>query len=157
MKTMFFVLLIFIPFLNMAQSGEKYKITDLSFLSGYWKGDGFGGISEEYWGPATEDYLMGYYLHKKDDKINFTEFFNVLKINGEILLRLKHFNPDLTGWEEKDKFIDFKLIEINENKAVFDGLIYELVAPDSMLIHVTGTRDGEEWKEVFHMKRFKDH
>ena len=40
----------------------------------------------------------------------------------DMVLRLKHFNADLTGWEEKDDMVTFRLLGLEPCAAYFHGL-----------------------------------
>ena len=53
---------------------------------------------------------MGMYRLVRDGKPVFYEFLTLVEENSSLVLRLKHFNPDLTGWEEKDKTFDFPFV-----------------------------------------------
>lgn len=150
---------IFIPFLFVfyfqahAQE-QKPTIDNLNFMRGYWVGDGFGGISEEVWMPASLGRMNGIYKHMKDDQTTFMEFMDISMVNDTLRLRLKHFNPDMTGWEEKDKYITFTLKSIEPNKAVFGGLTYELVDPNYLKVSlILKQKDGSVNTEVFNFRR----
>jgi len=71
-----------------------------------------------------------------------------------VLLRLKHFNSDLTGWEEKDETVDFPLVAFNKDQAWFDGLTYQRRGPDEIQVYLAmHTKDGVRevpfaWKRV---------
>ncbi|ELR70852.1 hypothetical protein C900_03287 [Fulvivirga imtechensis AK7] len=119
------------------------------WLTGYWVGDGFGGVSEEIWAPAKDNTMMCMYRHIKDDKVTFYEFVH-LTPEG---MKLKHFNPDLTGWEEKDKFVTFPLLGITEDKIIFDGLEIWRKSGNEMDVTLTYNQNGQENKEVFHYRR----
>jgi len=130
------------------------QLTKLSWLVGHWIGDGFGGISEEVWASPVDGAMMGMYRHIKDGKINFYEFMNIVEIEGKVELRLKHFTPDLKGWEEKDKYIIFTFIKADENYFEFKGLIFQKLSEKDMQIILT-LRDkaGNTRKEVFTFTR----
>lgn len=131
---------------------EKDKIPAYSWIQGSWVGDGFGGYSEELWSPPGLDgKVMGTYRHyNADSSLNFYEFF-VLDEEG---LYLKHFNPDMTGWEEKGDHLTFKMISFDDKTIELKGLKYEYLPPDSMNIYLKmKTKDGGVRTEVFHMKR----
>jgi len=123
-----------------------------SWIQGSWVGDGFGGYSEELWSPPGLDgKVMGTYRHyNADSSLNFYEFF-VLDEEG---LYLKHFNPDMTGWEEKSDHLTFEMISFDDKTIELKGLKYEYLPPDSMNIYLKmKTKDGGVRTEVFHMKR----
>ncbi len=74
MKHSLFLLILFIT-LNSFQLFETSKdeqlqqpfdINDYSWLVGSWKGDGFGGISEEIWSKPEKGVMMGMYRQIKD-------------------------------------------------------------------------------------------
>lgn len=54
--------------------------------------------------------------------IMFTEHMYLMQENGTLALRLKHFNADLTGWEEKDDMLTFRLVAVEECAAFFNAL-----------------------------------
>src|SRR5688572_22036134 len=81
------------------QTGEKAVIADMAWLAGSWSGEGLGGISEEVWGPPAAGVMVGTYRLIKSGKAVFYEMCWMLEAEGTLILRLKHFDPDLTGWE----------------------------------------------------------
>ncbi|MFT4833870.1 MAG: hypothetical protein ACI8WP_000627, partial [Flavobacteriaceae bacterium] len=84
---------------NKIQSLESDS-SDVSFswLTGTWKGEGFGGILEEVWSSPDENgTIMGMFRHIGDSSsVSFYEFW-VLDSLG---MKLKHYSPDMVGWEE---------------------------------------------------------
>ncbi|MGI9546548.1 MAG: DUF6265 family protein [Flavobacteriaceae bacterium] len=128
-----------------------FNIDDYTWLAGHWIGDGFGGISEEIWALPADGTMMGMYRHIKDEKLVFYEFL-LLDKDG---LRLKHFNPDLKGWETKDEFVSFPMVEHSPNKLVLKGLTFEKKSDTEMEIRLR-LRSGEKVEtEVFKMRRVK--
>ena len=126
-----------------------FDIDDYSWLVGHWKGEGFGGVSEEMWSPPADGTMMGMFRQLDHDKLVFYEFL-LLDENG---LRLKHFHPDLKGWETKDEYVTFEMVEFSKNKLVLKGLEFELIEPNKMEIRLR-MKYGDEMKtEVFKMKR----
>ncbi|WP_421763709.1 DUF6265 family protein [Ekhidna sp.] len=122
-----------------------------AWLAGSWTGDGFGGVSEELWSePAVDGTMMGTYRHYKGDgSLNFYEFM-IMDSTG---LRLKHFNPDLVGWETKEDFVHFKAIEFTKDKIILKGLVFERKSDTEMEI-LLDLKDGDKkWTEVFKMTR----
>lgn len=105
---------------------DETSIDDFAFLAGFWRGTGFGGQSEEVWMPPADGRMFGIFSQYNDGELVFTEFMEITREDGEFLLRLKHFNPDFTGWEEKTDYVTFKLESVNDNNAVFSGLSYQV-------------------------------
>ena len=51
----------------------------------------------------------------------------ISEIDGKISLKLKHFNPDMMGWEEKADFVEFEFVSATPNKIEFKGLVMSLL------------------------------
>ena len=130
---------------------KKFDINDYAWLAGSWTGDGFGGTSEEMWSPPSADgTMMGVYRHHKaDGSLNFYEFL-VLDSTG---LRLKHFTPDLVGWETKEKFITFEMVDFTKDKIELKGLVFERKSKNELEIRLRLKYGDEVKTEVFKMKR----
>ncbi len=132
-------------------TSAEFRIEDYQWLAGTWVGDGFGGVSEESWSLPVDGTMMGMYRHYKDGKIVFYEFL-LLDENG---IRLKHFNPDLTSWEEKEDMVRFEMISFSDTKLEMKGLSFELKSENEMEIRLRLIQNGETRTEVFSMKRIE--
>lgn len=100
-------------------------IGDLAFLAGHWIGDGLGGCAEEIIAEPSGGQMMGMFRQMKPDgTLMFYEFYTFAEEGGSVALRIKHFNPDHTGWEEKDDFVKFPLVALEGSTAFFDGLTF---------------------------------
>ncbi len=92
----------------------------------------------------------------KDGKAVFYEMMMLVEREDSIVLRLKHFNPDFTGWEEKDKSVDFKFVNKSGSRMNFSGLTFEKVSGDKLNIYLAlKQKDGSVKEEVFSMTRMK--
>lgn len=127
-----------------------FNIEDFSWLVGSWTGDGFGGISHETWAEPVNGTMMGMYRHiNADGDLVFYEFL----LLDETGLRLKHFHPDLTGWEEKDDMTTFELISYTTDKIELKGLTFEKKSDTEMTIALKMKRSDGIHTEIFNMKR----
>ena len=117
---------------------EKTEITldDIAWLAGRWQGEAFGGICEEAWEKPSGSSMVGTFKLIAEDKVKFYEIMTITPDSSGLTLKLKHFNADLTGWEEKDQVITFPFVEISENMIKFGGLSYQLISGDSLKITV---------------------
>ncbi|MEL7001301.1 MAG: DUF6265 family protein [Bacteroidota bacterium] len=128
---------------------QPFDINDYTWLAGHWIGEGFGGLSEEMWSMPEEGTMMGMFRQVNDDKVVFYEFL-LLDKDG---LKLKHFQPDLTGWETKDKYVTFPMIEYSKTKIALKGLVYELKSENEMEIRLRLKEGDEVRTEVFTLRR----
>jgi hypothetical protein len=108
-----------------AEPGAKplrAKVTDIAWLEGAWVGSGLGGETEEAYAAPLAGTIVGYFRFVKDSKPVFYEIVTLVEEGGGVVMRLKHFHPNLVGWEEKDKSQEFPLIAIEGQTAYFDGM-----------------------------------
>jgi hypothetical protein len=117
--------------------GQQTRIEDFAFLTGYWTGTGLGGEVEEIWMPPVDGRMFGIFKLSGEGELVFSEYMEIVEENGEFLLRLKHFNPDFSGWETQNEHIEFKLESVATNSARFKGLRYEVNESAQLHIHVT--------------------
>jgi hypothetical protein len=107
--------------------GEKpppAKIADMKWLAGHWVGEAFGGTAEELWAEPVGDTMAGMYRLHKQGKTIFYEILTVSEKDGSLVVRLKHFNPDLTGWEEKNEVQSFSLVAKRDGALQFEGMSF---------------------------------
>lgn len=129
-KLLLSFLLYFIFLLSFAQVKQlekdqdpgKGSISELTWLQGFWTGTGFGGECEEVWMPAVDGNMIGTFRFWSDGKLVFSEFMNIVQDGETFSLKLKHFNADLSPWEEKEEWTTFRLVEVGENTVYFHGL-----------------------------------
>lgn len=161
MKTLFFTLL-FTSFcfsqntLTLAKNevSPKATLADASFMEGHWKGEAFGGTTEEIWTSAMGDSMLFTFRLVVDGKVNFYEIGHILEKEDSLILQLKHFGRDLKGWEEKDETQDFKLVKKEENKLYFSGLTYEKISDTEMNAYVViANKDGSTEEVSFNFKK----
>lgn len=129
-------------------------LDDLAWLIGTWRGPGLGGMMEEVWMPPAGGAMPGLFRLVKDDEPIFYEFWAMREIEGTLVLELKHFNPDMTAWEEKDELVRFHLVRMEEDTAYFGGLTYQRVDDDTLQIWLAMRgRDGTTREMDFTLRR----
>ncbi len=128
-------------------TSPQADLSSVSWLAGHWRGEAFNGIVEELWSPPLGGSMMGSFKLVADGMLQFYELETIAEENGTLILRLKHFNSNLTGWEEKDKTVDFRLVKVEEGKVFFDGFTIERVGDSEMNMYVR-IQNGEEIEEV---------
>lgn len=118
--------------LEPGASRTPARVADLGWLAGRWVGDGLGGQVEETWSQPQAGAMVGYFRLVKDGKPVFYEIMTLLEAEGSVEMRLKHVNPDMTGWEEKADYVTFKLIKHDDTGAYFSGLTFKRMGPDQI-------------------------
>jgi hypothetical protein len=143
--------------LNPGKSSPPIAIAEMSWLEGHWTGPALGGLSEEIWSPARNSGMMGMYRLIKDGKPIFYEFFTLAEENGSLIIRLKHFNPNMEGWEEKDKTVDFPFVAKDSGIYHFDGMAFKPEGKNAITIYLAihNKKDGNVREETFRYTRVK--
>lgn len=108
------------------------RIEDLAWLAGSWEGEGLGGAISEVWSEPAGGAMVGYFRLVKDGKPVFYEIMTLLESEGSVEMRLKHINADMTGWEEKNEFVTFRLVRQDETGAYFEGLTFRRAGKDAL-------------------------
>ena len=126
----------------------------LEFLQGSWTGNGFGGTTDEVWLPPRDGQMLGLFrLVGGSSMPRFSEILTIGRFDGQIELRLKHFDAQLHGWEEKDGVVSFPYQSSEPGKVAFRGLTF-LDAGEGQLKIELQLRNGEgTWTEVFEFER----
>ena len=122
------------------------SIEQAEWLVGDWVGTGIDGAeAAESWLPPSGDTMVGLFVQEKPDGgLMFTEHMYLAEEGGSLVLKLKHFNPDLTGWEEKDGMVRFRLLSIEPCAAYFSSLTYRCEAEGGLLVAVRMKSEGDE-------------
>jgi hypothetical protein len=141
--------------LPAGSAGQPATVADVGWLVGHWKGTGLGGVSEEVWAEPVGGVMMGMYRLVLKGEPSFYEFMHLSEEKGSLVLKLKHFNPDLTAWEEKDRFVSFPLVKLGTNEAYFSGLTFRLVSPERLEIYLAMRRGETVVEERFDLARQK--
>lgn len=139
--------------LEEGKASPPAKISDLAWLSGYWQGEGLGGTCEEVWGKPSGDRMLGYFSLQNEKGHVFSEAMLLVEEGGSVVLKIKHFRPDFVGWEEKEKFVSFRLVRLGEREAFFQGLTFRRTADDRLSIYLRLVEDGQAREEAFSFTR----
>jgi hypothetical protein len=130
-------------------------IDQIAWLAGSWAGTGFGGESHESWLPPVNGQMAGVFHQSRDGEIQFYELLQFVERDGSLVLRLKHFNADLSGWEDNSagSSVEFPLVAIEGDTAYFSGLTYQRVGEDGLHIYLRIRSDGETRTVSFELTR----
>jgi len=141
--------------------GQDFKasVNDLAFMSGTWVVKHEWGDMEEFWGPPMGNCMISSYRCVKDEKVVFYEFVVIEQAGNVPVMKLRHFNPGSIGWEEKNAPLEYPLIALKDNRAVFQAkdqslrLIYAVTAGKMEVILEEKNKKNEWEKMVFSYSR----
>lgn len=118
--------------LSEGQTSPNATLKDVSWISGHWQGEAFGGIAEEIWSEPLGGSMMFVFRLVADNQVSFYEVGHIQEVDDSIILQLKHFDKNLRGWEEKNETVDFRLVKMEKNKAYFEGFTIEKVSENQI-------------------------
>jgi hypothetical protein len=140
---------------NDSLGSPSADLRAVAWISGHWRGEAFGGTTEEVWTPPLGGTMMCAFKLVVEGRVTFYELVTIAEEDSSLIMRLKHFHPDLKGWELQNETQNFRLVKITGNKVLFDGFTFERVHKDEMNVYVV-IQSGPEQKEVkFNYKRFR--
>jgi len=105
--------------MHSRDSLNNIAIEDLAWLEGRWQGEIGEDPIEEQWSAPANGAMMGMFRWMRGESVRIYELILLRREGDEIMLRLKHFNRDLVALEEKDKTVEFVLVELRDEEAVF--------------------------------------
>jgi len=141
--------------LSDGQQTRKAGLTPLAFLSGRWVSEKSTEVQEENWSPVTGDSMIGNFRIVQSGRPIFYEFWAVEVDENRPVLKLKHFNSDLVGWEDKNASTKMPLISYSGDDAVFaeaDGSVATL-SSYVLTCTVHHVREGKGSDETFSLTK----
>lgn len=129
-----------------ASSRKAATIQDAAWLTGRWVGTGLGGELEEVWSAPAGGQMVGHFRMLRDGKPAFYEFLLLDVAEGGLRMRLKHFNPDHTAWEDKDDWATFSPMSSGTDELAFSGLRILRAGPDAITMKLS-LRNGDKVSE----------
>ena len=126
-------------------------LEDAAMLVGSWEGEAFGVRFEEVWNPPSAGSMVGMFKLYGEDGVAFYEIMLITVEDGTLTLKVKHFNPDFTAWEDKADYIEFSLVALDAEALHFGGLSFYRRGPDRMDGYIVMRNDAgiREEKLVF--------
>ena len=128
-------------------SAEQVRVIESAYwLAGRWVGEGLGGELEETWSTPASGQMVGHFRLVNGGVVAFYEIMLLDVVDGGLRMRVKHFNPNFVGWEERDGWHAFNPVSVSEDTLSFTGLTLRRVGDDALEIVISiryadGVRD----------------
>jgi hypothetical protein len=150
----------------MAGSYPKFglkgaRIADLSWISGVWRGRVGDDYAEEYWSEPKGDSLLGMFRWIRAGAVKFYEIAAIEYEGDGVVLRFKHFDRGLIGWEEENASLELLLVYNQDREAAFIEVgkadprwaVYKRTSDDVMVSYFTKNREPLGDPGVFEYRR----
>lgn len=147
---------------NALSGSAGGALAKLAWMTGDWRSDHKGDVLQEVWSEPIGDSMMGAFRWIKGEKTWMYELITITDEGDTVVLRFKHFNNKMFGWEEKDECLDFTLVRTGKREVVFEHptrrnakrLIYRSLSDNTLIVRVEGIeKDGSTSKEEYTFKR----
>lgn len=134
--------------LDQGTASPAASIDEIAWIAGHWHGEAFGGKIEEVWSQPAGGAMMGMFRLVQGDDVGFYELMLLREEAGSLAFRLKHFNSDLKGWEEKDEVETRKLVALEDQIAFFDGITFQRVEAETLHIYLASENKEGGYDEL---------
>lgn len=156
-RSLILAALALIPALPLqAADPRTVKVEDLAWMAGRWVGTMGEDPLEEEWNAPAGGTIMGMFRWmKKDGTTSMYEFLAIEPSPQGPVYYMRHFNPGLIAWEEKDAPFRCPLTASGPREATFacDGrptkLTFKRTSETTMTVLVERQKDGKPMTTEF--------
>ena len=112
-------------------------LDNIAWIRGQWKRKAFGGTVAEIWSAPSQNALLASHKILVSGSPRLYEMNRISASNNSLLLRLQFLNHPLLSDKNKGQTVELPLIRVTKNKAVFEGVTFELNNDHSMTVFVS--------------------
>ncbi|MEM8499230.1 MAG: DUF6265 family protein [Pseudomonadota bacterium] len=132
--------------LSEGEQRPAASLKDAEWLIGSWEGTAFGKQFEAVWSPPSAATMVGTFKLFDDSGIDFYEIL-VLEIQeGALSLKVKHFSAAFHAWEDKQDYVNFRLVAKKDNELHFSGISFYRRSANSIDGYIV-MRNGDKLSE----------
>lgn len=136
-----------------AQVTRPATIEDAAWLTGRWVGEGLGGEMEESWSSPAGGQMVGHFRLTREGQPVFYELIFIDVVDGGLRMRLKHFNPDYSSWEDHEEWTTFTPVSFSADEIVFSALTIRREGDDRLVMTLRMRRADGVHEEVLRFRR----
>jgi hypothetical protein len=126
-------------------------IDSLAWMAGSWYGTVNDDPVDEHWSTPAGGVMMGMFRWLKNGRIYLYELLAIEPDAQGLVLRLKHFDRGLNGWEEKGMAVAYPLVNVGDQEAAFEKggayrstrFVYKRLSARELLV-ITEDRKGSD-------------
>lgn len=134
-------------FVRRYNAGSKpvpASIGDVRWLEGHWIGKMPEGRVDQYFLPPAAGQMPSFVRSLNDKGIIFYEIASFVERDGTIFIRLRHFTPDLIGWEDRSGAIERPLLAIEGGNLFFDRASFIRTGEDTYTVYFLNMEGAKE-------------
>jgi len=97
--------------------------------------------------------MLGMWKLLDDDEVVFYELMLLVEEEGSLSLKVKHFSADFTAWEDRQDYVRFRLVKLDENAVHFSGLSFYRIDDNEIHAFITMHDEGTVREEKLVYRR----
>jgi hypothetical protein len=98
------------------------ELARAAFLAGRWRGLRGDDVCEELWLPPECGSMGGVFRWIGENGVRFWELTTIAEdAEHGLVFRMRHFDPDLTPWEERDAPFSIPFASAGDGAIAFEG------------------------------------
>ena len=147
--------------LDDAERRPAASLDAVAWLVGAWRGEvvddafskAFGDTFEEVWNPPSAGTMVGMFKLLRGGEVAFYELMMLVEDAGSLTLKVRHFSPDFSAWEDKNEYADFPFVLADERTLHFSGFSFYRVDDDTAHAYLAMRRGDEIHEEKLIYRR----
>ena len=76
------------------------QLSDAAWLAGHWVSNQEKAVAEEIWTAPRGNSMLGTFRLVEGGRLKFAEVMTLLQEKDAVVLRIRHFSPELDPWEK---------------------------------------------------------
>lgn len=128
-------------------------LADVDWMVGNWLGEAFGKTFEEVWNPPSAGSMVGMFKVIDEDEVDFYEILLMIEQEDSLSLLVKHFSKDFIAWEDKEDYIRFRLVKVEEDAVHFSGISFYRINDDLIHAYLVLHSGDKQWEEKLVYRR----
>lgn len=131
-----------------SRAGPPARIADMAWIEGHWIGDMPNGPVEQVVLGPRFGHMPGFVRALAPGNVIFYEISVFMEVDNSLTVRVKHFTPELAGWEAREAYIDRPLVDRDATNFFFDGITVSRTGPDSFTVYFLNRSGSEEGETI---------
>ena len=126
------------------QAAPRASLADMAWLQGHWIGSMPDGPVEQFNLSPMFGQMPGFVRAISPKNVIFYEIGLIAEVGDSLSVRVKHFTPELEGWEAREVYIDRPLVARDSTNFYFDGITYSRTGPDTYVVYFLNRSGTQE-------------
>ena len=97
--------------------------------------------------------MVGMFKLVEGGEVAFYELMLLTEDQGSLSLKVKHFSSDFTAWEDKEDYVNFRLVKVEDDAIHFSGISFYRIAAGEIHAYLVLHNEEKTWEEKLVVRR----